>query len=73
MVGDSFERCFSHLSKVLKRCEDCNLVQNWEKFYSMVNKGFVLGHHISKKGIEFDRAIVEAIERLSPSISVKNV
>ena len=22
MVGDSFERCLSHLSEVLKRCED---------------------------------------------------
>ena len=29
VVGDSFERCFIHLSEVLKRCEDCNLVLNW--------------------------------------------
>ena len=28
VVGDSFEWCLSHLSEVLKRCEDCNLVLN---------------------------------------------
>ena len=28
VVGDSDDRCFSHLSKLLKRCEYCNLVLN---------------------------------------------
>ena len=28
VIGDSFERCLSHLSDVLKRCEDFNLVLN---------------------------------------------
>ncbi|XP_069144452.1 uncharacterized protein [Solanum lycopersicum] len=41
VVGDSFERCLSHLSDVLKRCEDCNLVLNWEKcFYRWFIKDF---------------------------------
>ena len=30
VVGDSFEWCLTNLSEVLKRCEDCNLVLNWE-------------------------------------------
>ena len=30
IVGDSFERCLSHLSEVLRRCEDCNIVLNLE-------------------------------------------
>ena len=30
VVGYSFDRCLSHLAEVLKRCEDCNLVLNWE-------------------------------------------
>ena len=38
VVGDSFERCLSHLSKVLKRCEECSLVQYWEKFHFMVKE-----------------------------------
>ena len=29
VVGNSFERCLSHLFEVLQRCEDCNLVLNW--------------------------------------------
>ena len=51
VVGDSFDRCLSHLAEVLKRCEDCNLVLIWEKNYIMVKEGIVLGHHISEKGI----------------------
>ena len=31
VVGESLDRCLSHLSDVLMRCEDCNLVLNWEK------------------------------------------
>ena len=33
----------------------------------------MLGHRISEKGIEVDRAKVEVIERLPPPISVKGV
>ena len=35
--------------------------------------GIVLGHRISEKGIEVDRAKVEVIERLSPPISLKGI
>ena len=73
VVGDSFERCLTNLSEVLKRCEDCNLVLNWEKCHFMVKEGNVLGHRISEKGIEVDQAKVEAIERLPPLICVKGV
>ena len=73
VVGDSFDLCLSHLAEVLKRCEDCNLVLNWKKCDFMVKEGIVLGHHISEKGIEVDRAKVEVIERLPPPISVKGV
>ena len=61
MVGDLFERCLNNLSEVLKRCEDCNLVLNWEKCHFMVKVGIVLGHRISVTGIEVDRAKVEVI------------
>ena len=73
VVGDSFERCLTNLSKVLKRCEVWNLVLNLEKCHFMVKEGIVLGHHISEKGIEVYRAKVEIIERLPPPISVKGV
>ena len=73
VVGDSFDLCLSHLAEVLKRCEDCNLVLNWEKCHFMVKEGIVLGHRISEKGIEVDRAKVEVIEILPPPISIKYV
>ncbi|GKE12264.1 reverse transcriptase domain-containing protein [Tanacetum coccineum] len=49
---DSFSYCLSHLDKMLKRCEDTNLVLNWEKCHFMVKEGIVLGHKILKYGIE---------------------
>ena len=73
VVGDSFDRCLDHLPEVLKRCEDCNLVLNWENCHFMVKEGIVLGHRISEKGIEVDRAKVEVIEKILPPISVKGV
>ena len=51
------------------RCEDCNLVLNWEKCHFMVIEGIVLGHRISKKVIEVDRSKVEVIVRL-PHLSL---
>ncbi|XP_015161560.1 uncharacterized protein [Solanum tuberosum] len=73
VVGDPFDGCLDHLAEVLKRCEECNLVLNWEKSHFMVKEGIILGHRISKKGIEVDRANVEIIEKLPPPISVKGV
>ena len=71
VVGDLFERCLNNLSEVLKSCEDCNLVLNWEKCHFMVKEGIVLGHHISEKGIEFDRSKVKVIKIIPPPNSVK--
>ncbi|GJR44765.1 reverse transcriptase domain-containing protein [Tanacetum coccineum] len=73
VFGDSFSSCLSHLDKMLKRCEDTNLVLNWEKCHFMVTKGIVLGHKISKSGIEVDRAKVDVIAKLPHLTSVKGV
>ena len=73
VVGNSFDQFLSHLAEVVKRCEDCNLVLNWEKFNFMVKKRIILGYHISKRGIELDRPKVEVIERFPSPISVKGV
>ncbi|GJW34287.1 reverse transcriptase domain-containing protein, partial [Tanacetum coccineum] len=63
IFGDSFSSCLSHLDKMLKRCEDTNLVLNWEKCHFMVKEGIVLGHKISKYGIEVDKAKVDVIAK----------
>ena len=39
----------------------------------MVKDGIVLGHKVSEKGIEVDRAKIEVIARLPPPISVKGI
>src|SRR3954471_22454417 len=61
VYGTSFDHCLHNLTKVLQRCEETNLVLNWEKCHFMVNEGIVLGHKISERGIEVDK---EAIERM---------
>ncbi|GJX73266.1 reverse transcriptase domain-containing protein [Tanacetum coccineum] len=73
VFGDSFSTCLSHLEKMLKRCEDTNLSLNWEKSHFMVKEGIVLGHKISKSGIEVDRAKVEVIAKLPHPTTVKEV
>ncbi|GKB13230.1 hypothetical protein Tco_0847153 [Tanacetum coccineum] len=47
---------------MLKRCEDTKLALNWEKSHFMVKEGIVLGHKISRKGIEVDKAKVDEFD-----------
>ncbi|GJT05812.1 reverse transcriptase domain-containing protein [Tanacetum coccineum] len=73
VFGDSFSSCLSYLDKMLKRCEDTNLVLNWEKCHFMVKEGIVLGHKISKSGIEVDKAKVDVIAKLPHPTFVKGI
>ena len=61
VFGESFDGCLENLTKVLKRCIESNLVLSWKKSHFLVRKGIVLGHVISKRGIEVDKAKVELI------------
>ncbi|GJX61585.1 hypothetical protein Tco_0294485 [Tanacetum coccineum] len=58
---------------MLKRCEDTNLVLNWEKYHFMVKEGIVLSHKILKSRIEVDRAKVDVIAKLPPPTSAKGI
>ncbi|GJV45738.1 reverse transcriptase domain-containing protein [Tanacetum coccineum] len=73
VFGDSFASCLSNLDKMLKRCEDTNLVLNWEKCHFMCKEGIVLGHKVSKSRIEVDRAKVDVIAKLPHPTTVKGV
>ena len=73
VMGNSFDNCLANLRAVLARCEETNLVLNWEKCHFMVHEGIVLGHRISARGIEVDRVKIEAIEKLPPPSSVKGI
>ena len=71
--GSSFDACLSNLAKVLRKCEEVNLVLNWEKCHFMVKEGIVLGHKISAKGIEVDKAKIELIEKMPMPKDLKGI
>ena len=73
VFGDSYEGCLENLRKVLERFQEKNLVLNWEKCHFMVTQGIVLGHIVSKKGIEVDKAKVELISNLPTSKCVRDI
>ena len=59
-----FDDFLSNLDRVLHSFEQTNLVLSWEKCHFMVNEGIVLGHKISERGIEVDKAKVDAIDKM---------
>jgi len=52
IFGSSFEECLHHLTLVLVRCKEKNLVLTWEKYHFMVKQGIGLGYVISHWGID---------------------
>nr|GEV28773.1 reverse transcriptase domain-containing protein [Tanacetum cinerariifolium] len=73
IFGNSFKNCLSRLDKMLQRCEDTKLCLNWEKSHFMVKEGIVLGHKISKNGIEVNKAKIDVITKLPHPTTVKGV
>nr|GEY29254.1 reverse transcriptase domain-containing protein [Tanacetum cinerariifolium] len=73
VFGNSFSTCLTNLEKMLKRCEDTKLALNWEKSHFMCKEGIVLGHNISKKGIEVDKAKIKVISKLPHPTTVQGI
>ena len=73
VYGGDFEECLTNLEAILQRCIEKNLVLNWEKCHFMVNQGIVLGHIISSRGIEVDKAKIDIISKLPPPTNVKTI
>ena len=73
VYGSSFDACLDSLDRVLNRCIQSNLVLNFEKCHFLVEQGIVLGHIISKKGIEVDPAKISIISQLPYPSSVREV
>ena len=69
MYGSDFISCLNDLCKVLARCEEKNIVLDWEKCHFIVNDGIVLGHKVS--AIEVDRAKIEVITGLPTPTNLK--
>ena len=73
VYGGNFEECLTNLEAILQRCIEKKLVLNWEKCHFMVNQGIVLGHIISSRGIEVDKAKIDIISKLPPPTNVKTI
>jgi len=73
ICGKNFDDCLENLDKVLQQCEEKHLILNWEKCHFMVREEIVLGHKMSERGIEVDRAKIEVIEQLPPPTNAKGI
>jgi hypothetical protein len=73
VYGKTFMDYLANLDKVLTTCAEVDVVLNWGKCHFMVKQGIVLGHVISERGIEVDKAKVETVEQLPPLTDVKSL
>jgi hypothetical protein len=73
IYGKTFEDCLANHDKVLRRCQEADLVLNWENYHFMVREGIVLGHKILEKGIGVDKAKIEVIKQLPPPTNLKGI
>ena len=73
VYGGDYEECLTNLEAIMQRCIENNLALNWEKCHFMVNQGIVMGHIISSRGIEVDKAKIELISQLPSPMNVKTV
>ena len=73
VIGTSFDNCLDNLKKSLERCEAHDLILNWEKCHFMVQEGIVLGHLVSPRGLEVDKAKLEVIMQMPEPTSVKGI
>ncbi|GKE11135.1 reverse transcriptase domain-containing protein, partial [Tanacetum coccineum] len=73
VFGYSFDLCLNNLEQMLIRCKQAHLVLNWDKCHFMVTEGIVLGHKVSRKGLEVDKAKIDVIAKLPPPTNVKAV
>jgi hypothetical protein len=73
VYGDSFDKYLENLSLILKWCIETNLVLNYEKCYFMVEQGIVLGHVVSSRGLEVDKAKIDVISSLPYPSCVREI
>ena len=70
VYGTTFDHCLENLDRVLQRCQEKDLILNWEKCQFMVREG--IGHVVSERRIEVDKAKIKVIERLPPPTNEGN-
>ncbi|GJR91931.1 reverse transcriptase domain-containing protein [Tanacetum coccineum] len=68
VLGDSFDSCLSNLEKMLKRCEDTNLVLNWEKCHFMCREGI----EVDRAKVDIARPMTHLLEKETPFVFSKD-
>ena len=63
VYGSYFDDCLSNLDRGLQRCEETNLVLNWEKCHFMVNEGIVLGIKFLKEVLKLTKLKLMQLRR----------
>ena len=63
IYGDSFDQCLHQLELIREQYAEKSLTLNWEKYYFMVKYEIILGHAISRKGIEVNTIVVHFVQR----------
>ena len=70
---NDFDSCLNSLELILKRCIDTNLVLKFKKCHFMGSHGIVLGHLVSSRGIEVDKAKIYFVQNLPYPTCLKDV
>ena len=63
VYGKSFDDCLRNLDRVLQRCEQTNLVLNWEKCHFMVNEGIVLVIKFLKEVLKWTKLMLMQLRK----------
>ena len=58
IIGNDFDSCLAHLTKILEVYIKKKLVLNLEKSHFMIRERVVLRHLVSIKGLEVDKALI---------------
>nr|GEZ34276.1 reverse transcriptase domain-containing protein [Tanacetum cinerariifolium] len=70
----TFERCMMAIfHDMIEKTMEVFMDDFLEKSHFMVKEGIILGHKISKKGIEVDKAKIEVISKLPHPTTVKGI
>jgi len=69
----SFQEALSNLGKVLSKCIEMNLPLSPEKCEFLMTEGIVLGHTISRQGLQVDPNKIAIIKKVPPPQKVRDV
>lgn len=71
--GSNFQEALSSLGKFLDKCIEMNLSLSPKKCEFLMTEGTVLGHAISRQGLQVDANKVSIIQRVPPPQNVRDV